>query len=280
MKYVVVIPAHNEAAFLPGLLASLFAQTVLPAEVVMVNDHSTDETEQIMQAATKQYPNTHFIHKKSSAKHLPGAKVVDAFNAGLKEVKTPYDVLVKLDADLILPPHYFESVLKAFESPNTGIVGGFCYEQDARGEWKLNHPMQQDHVRGAFKAYHSACFQAMGGLRSAMGWDTIDELLARFYGYEVKTLPELKVKHLRPVGSNYKEAAGRRQGEAFYRMRYGGLLSFLAALKSGWSKKSLAWSFAVLNGYFQSSLKQLPFLVDEAQGKFIRAYRWKRLGKR
>ena len=280
MKYVVVIPAHNEAAFLPGLLASLFAQTVEPNEVVLVNDHSTDETQKIMQAATKRYRNTHFIHKESSAKHLPGAKVVDAFNAGLKAVKSDYDILVKLDADLILPPHYFETVLKAFELPKTGIVGGFCYEQDATGEWKLNHPMQQDHVRGAFKAYHYDCFQAMGGLRSAMGWDTIDELLARFYGYDVKTLAELKVKHLRPVGSNYKVAAGRRQGQAFYRMRYGGVLSFLAALKSGWSKKSLTWSITVLRGYFESSFKHLPFLVDEAQGKFIRAYRWKRLGKR
>ena len=43
--------------------------------------------------------------------------------------------------------------------------------------WQLNHPMNKDHVRGAFKAYIKNCFKAIGGLKKAMGWDTIDELL-------------------------------------------------------------------------------------------------------
>ena len=103
----------------------------------------------------------------------------------------------------------------------------------------LNHPMKLDHVRGAFKAYHTRCFDEMQGLRSAMGWDTVDELLARYYGYEVKTLTELKVKHLRPVGTHYKETIAQEQGQAFYRIRYGFLLSVLAALKADGPKNRL-----------------------------------------
>ena len=75
--------------------------------------------------------------------------------------------------------------------------------------------MQMDHVRGAFKAYHVSCLNTIGGLRSAMGWDTVDEHLARYYGYRVITLPSLKVKHLRPVGHNIKKRLAFAKGKPF-----------------------------------------------------------------
>ena len=34
MKYVVIIPAHNEEQFLPGLLESLYAQSLLAEEII------------------------------------------------------------------------------------------------------------------------------------------------------------------------------------------------------------------------------------------------------
>jgi glycosyltransferase involved in cell wall biosynthesis len=44
VKISVVIPAHNAAAFLPRCLGSVFAQTLKPEEVVLVDDGSTDNT--------------------------------------------------------------------------------------------------------------------------------------------------------------------------------------------------------------------------------------------
>ena len=124
MNYVVVIPAHNEAQFLPGLLQSVFAQTVLPVEVVLVNDNSTDKTEEIMQKAVETHPNTNYINRVSSNEHLPGAKVVEAFNAGLDKITASYHVVVKLDADLILPTHYFEEVLKYLRASKSALSVG------------------------------------------------------------------------------------------------------------------------------------------------------------
>ncbi len=276
MKYVVIVPAHNEAVFLPGLLESLYAQSLSPTAVFLVNDQSSDQTEVIMQTAAKQHPNTFAFNHTSTNDHLPGAKVVNAFNFGLKQVKAPYDFLVKLDADLILPPHYFKTIAACFQDPKIGIAGGFCYEQNAKGVWQKNHSMHQDHVRGAFKAYRKSCFEAIGGLRSAMGWDTLDELLARYNGFSVKTLEELQVKHLRPLGSQYKASAAQQQGRAFYQLRYGLLLSLLACLKSSWQKKSLRWCWGLLRGYFKAS----SFLVTKKEGQFIRAYRWAQMLKR
>ncbi len=76
--------------------------------------------------------------------------------------------------------------------------------------------MDKDHVRGAFKAYSKACFKAIGGLKCAMGWDTVDELLAQYHGFKIHTDDTLKVKHLRPTGKAYNKKAKGLQGKAMY----------------------------------------------------------------
>jgi hypothetical protein len=45
------------------------------------------------------------------------------------------------------------------------------------GEWILENLTDKDHIRGALK---QTCFKQMGGLKAAMGWDTVDELLSTF----------------------------------------------------------------------------------------------------
>jgi glycosyltransferase involved in cell wall biosynthesis len=47
MKISVVIPAYNAAHFLPRCLNSVFAQTLQPAEVIVVDDGSADDTAEI-----------------------------------------------------------------------------------------------------------------------------------------------------------------------------------------------------------------------------------------
>ena len=275
--YSVIIPAHNEANFLEGMLQSLCEQTVSALEIILVNDNATDDTETIMQRFSVAHENISYVNHASESAHLPGAKVIHAFTFGLKHLKQPFDVIVKLDADLFLPKDYFETVLAAFEDPKVGIAGGFCYEQNNAGDWVLNHPMGPDHVRGAFKAYSKECFAAIEGLRLAMGWDTVDELLARYFGFSVQTLPQLHVKHRRSIGAGYAPRAAQFQGAAFYVLRYGCLLSVLASLKNAFLKKNLPTFFRLLSGYQKAKREQQPFLINAEQGKFIRTYRWNKI---
>lgn len=278
MKYVVIIPAHNEAHYLPGLLDSLMAQSHLPDQIVLINDASADNTEAIMQDYTNKYARINYINRPSAKTHQPGAKVVDAFKEGLQSIKTPYDILVKLDADLLLPNDYFKVLLNVFKDPKVGIAGGFCYEQNEKGEWEKNHPMHNDHVRGAFKAYKKECYDQIGGLASAMGWDTLDELLARHKGFSVLSLEQLKVKHLRPLGSAYSSPkVARLQGQAFYRMRYGFFIGFLAMSKHAWNKRSAPIFLGLLIGFFSAFLGRSSFLVNPTEGTFIRKYRWNQI---
>ncbi|WP_164927961.1 glycosyltransferase [Deinococcus radiodurans] len=46
-EFSVIIPARNEAAYLPGTLRALERQTLAPAEVIVVDNASRDQTAQI-----------------------------------------------------------------------------------------------------------------------------------------------------------------------------------------------------------------------------------------
>src|SRR3970040_1628052 len=158
MNYYIVIPAHNEEAFIALTLQTLISQTLLPSKIVVVNDNSTDKTAEIVTAFAKENPFITLVNKTSEAIHLPGSKVIQAFHKGFETLDENYDVIVKLDADLILPNNYFETVLNIFEEdPAIGMAGGFAYIEK-NGQWILENVTDKDHIRGAFKAYPKARF--------------------------------------------------------------------------------------------------------------------------
>jgi len=140
--------------------------------------------------------------------------------------------------------------------------------------------MNNDHVRGAFKAYSKSCFNAIGGLKSAMGWDTLDELLARYHGFEIFTDNSLKVKHLRPTGKAYNAKAKLLQGEAMYTMGYGYWITFIASLKMAWKHKKSNAFFDNMEGFFKARKEKKAFLVTKDEAKFIRNYRWKNIRRK
>jgi glycosyltransferase involved in cell wall biosynthesis len=102
----VVIPAYNAAAFLPATLASVYAQTELPAEVIVVDDGSTDETATVARSC--------------------GATVISVRNGGgsaARNVGTQAaggEYIAFLDADDIWAPQKLElqlAALRAFAQP-------------------------------------------------------------------------------------------------------------------------------------------------------------------
>lgn len=273
MKYYIVIPAHNEESFIDLTLKSLISQTILPKKVVVVNDNSTDKTAEIVLAFAKENPFITLVNKTSEALHLPGSKVIQAFQKGFETLDNDYDIIVKLDADLILPNNYFECISKIFEKDSkVGMAGGFAYIEK-NGDWILENLTDKDHIRGAFKAYRKEFFEQMGNLKPAMGWDTVDELLAKFYGWNVITDSSLIVKHLKPTGANYNKTARYKQGEAFYTLGYGFLITVVASAKLAFMKKKPQLFLDYIQGFLKAKKAKTPLLVTEEQAKFIRKYR-------
>lgn len=281
MHYYVIVPAHNEEGFLADTLNSILRQSLQPKRVVVVNDNSTDNTEDIIDQFVALSPIFEKLNTTSSTEHMPGSKVINAFNKGLQLLDENYDFVVKLDADVILPDNYFEKIVYIFiGQPKVGIAGGFIYEQAEDGQWKLNHPMDKNHVRGAFKAYTKKCFKAIGGLRNAMGWDTVDELLAQYHGHEIYTDDALKVKHLRPTGNAYNKKAKLLQGKAMYTMRYGLLITIIASLKMAVKQQKPQAFSDNMYGYLEAKKEKEHFLVTKAEGDFIRKLRWRNIKRK
>lgn len=277
-KYVVVIPAHNEAQFIGLTLQSLVAQTATPYKVVVVDDNSTDTTAAVVQEFCVQYPYINLINNPSEAAHLPGSKVIRAFQAGFDTLGKDFEIVVKLDADLILPLDYFETILTYFDDDMAvGMAGGFAYIENNHGEWVLENLTDKDHIRGAFKAYRRACLDEIGGLKPAMGWDTVDELLCHYYGWKVITDARLKVKHLKHTGANYNNKARYKQGEAFYSLGYGFLITGISSAKLAYKKKKPGLFWDYMTGYFRALWHRKPLLVTSDQAQFIRAYRWQKM---
>lgn len=274
MKYYIIIPAHNEEQFISLTLQSLVDQTLLPSKIVVVNDSSTDKTKEIASQFAEKYAFISVINKTSQAIHLPGSKVIQAFLSGMETIDENYDFIVKADADLIFPTNYFETIIKHFQSDATiGMAGGFAYIKKNEN-WILENLTDKDHIRGAFKAYRKETFKQIGGLKPAMGWDTVDELLCRFYNWKILTDETLHVKHLKPTGANYNKASRYKQGEAFYTLGYGFWITFIASLKLALKKKKPLLYLDYLKGFWKAKISGIDLLVTQEQAHFIRNYRW------
>jgi glycosyltransferase involved in cell wall biosynthesis len=277
MKYYIIIPAHNEADFIALTLNSIASQTLLPSKVVVVNDNSTDATASIVSEFSNSYNYISLVNKTSEAIHLPGSKVIQAFHKGFETIDGDYDIIVKLDADLILPDNYFETIVNHFRKDDKiGMVGGFAYIEK-NGQWILENLTDKDHIRGAFKAYRKECFLQIGNLKPAMGWDTVDELLCKFYGWKVVTDESLKVKHLKPTGANYNKTARFKQGEAFYTLGYGFIITAIASAKLAFMKRKPFLFFDYIQGFWKAKINKKPLLVSVEQAEFIRNYRWNKM---
>ncbi|WP_026753842.1 glycosyltransferase family 2 protein [Sediminibacter sp. Hel_I_10] len=274
MKFYIVIPAHNEADCIALTLESLANQTLLPKQVIVVNDNSSDETQAIVSALESKYSWLTLLNSQSSNQHLPGSKIINAFYKGFDTLDDDYDVICKFDADLIFPKHYLEQLAFHFKKDDQlGMAAGFCYIKKEQ-QWILENLTRKDHIRGALKAYRKQCFIEIGKLKPSMGWDTVDELLAKFYNWKLLTDETLQVKHLKPTGASYNKASKHLQGEAMYKMRYGFGITLISALKLASKKKSIALFTDYMVGYFKAKKQNMTPLVTKEQGKFIRKLRW------
>jgi len=275
LNFYIVIPAHNEQDSIGLTLDSLVRQTLLPKQIVLVNDNSTDGTQDIIDSYTSKYPWIQLVNTKSSNEHLPGSKIINAFYKGFEVLDNDYDVICKFDADLIFPSNYLEKIAAHFKSnERLGMVSGFCFIEK-NGQWVLENLTNKDHIRGALKTYRKNCFIQIGKLKPSMGWDTVDELLAKYYKWDILTDDTLHVKHLKPTGLSYNAASKYLQGEAMYKMRYGFKITLISAIKLAFKKHRFSLFKDYMGGYFEAKKNKLPFLVTEEQGVFIRKLRWK-----
>jgi|5_EtaG_2_1085323.scaffolds.fasta_scaffold00149_4 glycosyltransferase involved in cell wall biosynthesis len=277
MKIYIIIPAHNEEAYIQGMLQSIVGQSIIPKKVIVVNDASTDGTQKTIDEFSEKHLFIESVSLNSEKFHEPGSKVINAFYKGFETLDTDFDFIGKFDADIVLPPNYFENVLALFSSDEKiGIAGGNLYIEKENG-WEFEAISEKTKVRGPIKLYRKRCFEEIGGLKKSIGWDTVDELLAEYHGWKVKTDTTLQVKHLKPTGKVYSKSSKYKQGEAFYKMRYGFWLTLIASAKLASKKNSFTFFMDSMRGYFKAKKSDMEYLISEEEGKFVRNLRWQKI---
>lgn len=272
MKFIIIIPAHNEAENILDCLESLSNQSFQDFEAIIVNDGSTDNTRDLVEEYSKNHPPFWTINLDQSS-HEPGAKVVRTFNKGLDKINlADYEIICKYDADIIFPSNYLELINQGFiANPKIGMLSGLVYIQNEKKDWIFENLSSKDHVRGPIKAYRKECFLDMKGLRPVLGWDNLDVMLAKKAGWEVATIKDIWVKHLRPTAYKYKSQKAEKLGQYFYNIGLDMPLAMISSAKSSWKNKSFSEFFITMKSFLkQNSIREL----SQEEIMYIRKLRW------
>lgn len=299
MKFLIIIPAHNEENNISFCLESLKKQNFQDFVCMIVNDGSTDRTAEIINNFKNQDSRFRVLDLETS-EHSPGAKVVRTFDKGLQALDwKDFDVVCKYDADIVFPTNYLEKINQTFETnPKAGIVSGLVYIKkyksnseiknlrnpnenwldfsNKNGEWIFENLSSKNHVRGPIKAYRKECFEDMNGLRAVLGWDNLDILLAKKHGWDVVTIKDLWVKHLRPTAYKYKSQKAEKLGQYFYNIGLSLPLAIISSAKSSFKNRSAKEFFITINSFLKQKERQN---LSTEEIKFIRNLRWKEFFK-
>ena len=112
-----IIPAYNEEQHLVACLNSVAEQTVMPLEVIVVDNNSTDDTAQL--ALT--YPFVTLVTESKQG-------IVYARDKGFNTARAT--LIGRIDSDSILPRDWVENVIKFYEEteyPEVALTGGGYY---------------------------------------------------------------------------------------------------------------------------------------------------------
>ena len=115
-KYVVITPARDEAEHLEKTIRSVVSQTIQPAQWIIVNDGSRDETGHIIDRFAREHSWITAWHRPNRGYREAGGGVVKTFYDGYEQIHVAdWDLLVKLDADLSFDLNYFEHCIMEFD---------------------------------------------------------------------------------------------------------------------------------------------------------------------
>jgi len=278
MTYVVVTPVRDEEEHIISTIESMIKQTVRPREWVIVNDGSKDDTGKIIDEYAGRYEWIKALHRADRGFRKAGGGVVDAFNDGYRALTCgTWEFIVKFDGDLTFDERYFEGCLKEFQlDAELGVGGGvICYIEN--GEKRFEEA-PSFHVRGATKVYRKACWEHIGGLLQAPGWDTFDEIKANSLGWKTRSFPHLHLIHQRDTGS----ADGLwpslvKYGRANYICGYHPLFMVSKCVFRVGRKPYLIGSIGLMYGFVSGYAKRIPQVEDPAAIKYLRNQQMSRL---
>ena len=275
-RHVVVTPLRNEVEFIPKLIDSITTQTMVPLEWIIVDDCSTDGGLKLIEEARSRFEWIKLVRVEEESDWGRGGKIARLVNIGLKGSNIDWSFFSKIDADILLPEDYFEEIFKEFEDEKLGIGSGNCFIKKS-GKMKTEK-VEKGHTRGALKTYRRSCFSDIGGIVEMDGWDGIDNLTARFKGWETRNFPHVLAEHRRPTGSNevgFSEFIN--SGKKSYIMCYSWPYLIAKSVDVMFRRPFFIGGLCVFFGFIKSGINGTKRLDDKDLINFIRREQRKKL---
>jgi biofilm PGA synthesis N-glycosyltransferase PgaC len=279
--FVVITPAKNEADYLPKTIESIVKQNLLPSEWIIVDDGSNDNTGEIATNAASKYSWIKVITRIDRGYRDLGVGVVEAMTDGINRITVKnYEFMFNIDADIILPPTYFEKLIVKFkENPKLGIAAGAVLDQV--GERLIPMRTLPLGFNGMVRCWRRKCFQEIGGIPRGLAWDGLDCYQAIMLGWETETFTDLdlQVIHMRPEKSSVKNKfhGWARHGRALHFSGAHPIWVLSSALYHMLDRPYVLSGFCLLLGYLGAWMVRQDRFGDKQFRKFLRTLQMKKL---
>jgi peptidoglycan-N-acetylglucosamine deacetylase len=187
-----VIACYNEENSIKKTIDSILASTYSNLEIIIVNDGSTDKTQQII-------TDNYRLNKKVSILNIKNSGKSNAINTGLKIAKG--DFIFSVDADTLVYPETVSKLLSQFDKKTGGVAGNIQVGNDNN---LLTKNQRLEYING--QNFDKVAYQSVNSIMVIPGclglWRV--EALKQSGGYKTDTLAEDADLTIRLIRNNWK----------------------------------------------------------------------------
>lgn len=283
MKFVIITPAYNEEKYIIKTIKSVLKQAVKPVKWIIVDDGSTDETARIIKEFTYKFDWIEYAFRVKDNNQSYYASNVYAIRKGIEMVEQlDIDYIAILDADISLPPNYYQLVFRIFAHDKfLGIVSGNC--ADVVNSELKRHLYDRRSCAKAIMVFKKQCFKEIGGFIPLKygGEDTVACFSARMHGWKTWAFKEMIVPHNKPLGTGPSKNMLKiryRQGIGEYYIGSHPIFVILKSIRRLFKESpfilgSFFRIFGFISGYIRNEKGQVP----KSLKKYIRKEQFRRV---
>jgi cellulose synthase/poly-beta-1,6-N-acetylglucosamine synthase-like glycosyltransferase len=217
----VLVPAYNEAESIADTVRSLQEQTHPVAEIVVIDDFSTDATGEVARAC-----GATVVRPPRNTGSKAGAQ-----NFALSGVETEFTMAI--DADTVLAPDAIEKIIRAMDDPAVAAACGLVIPRHVRTLWERGRyveylfafqfykPIQDYHgwpliSSGCFSIYRSTVLFEAGGWSTRTMAEDMDLTWSLYQrGHQVRFLPGAVSFPIEPHNFHFMSKQLRRWAHGF-----------------------------------------------------------------
>lgn len=199
MDYCIITPTKNEGKFIEETIKSVISQEVLPVEWLIMDDNSSDNTEDIISTYLPDHTFIKYIKLKEFKENFKnrGGRVAAIINYADSLRSKKADLIAKIDADTSFDKNFFSNFLNEFTNdPSLGIASGHMVENGIPE--KIT---DRSSGRGASLILRYTCYLQIGKFYESKtrGEDDMAYIAARSFGWRTNTF-DFYFNHLKPIG--------------------------------------------------------------------------------